>query len=329
MTDYRSLPQISYSDLALLARAPEVFKHHVVDGNKRKATKAMDFGSYFHMMVLEADEVDKHYYVSVFDEMPTGKYADFIQKQVELEQTGMLESEIFEEAKKHADLRHKDETIVKTLTEGDTGEFYDKFKKDLIAGTGKQLISKADKAKAEAMRESIRSHETARKYLFEMRADDKRKVYTELEVMWVAESQMGASVEVKSKIDRLIINTEKKRVLILDLKSTRGDNKKDFTSSLFKYQYQVQLMFYIAAASYYIQTELGQGITQYTFDGLFVAVKSDQPYQTHCFGLDDELKTEGESRYKELLEEYLTRLKNNQWRPFEYYENDGIITLSI
>ena len=62
-TEYHASPRLSKSKLDLIHKAPALYKFRVIDGNKRKETPALAFGTAAHMFCFERELLPSTYWV--------------------------------------------------------------------------------------------------------------------------------------------------------------------------------------------------------------------------------------------------------------------------
>jgi hypothetical protein len=137
-----------------------------------------------------------------------------------------------------------------------------------------------------------------------------------------------AGVDCKSLIDKCIIDEENKRIVLIDLKSTASIA--DFKSSVSKYGYRRQMMFYRLAINHYIRTILLDKFTDYSFECYIVALQTTENPLVEVFSFSkEELNKE-----LPIIADSLTRIKWHselgEWEHSkEYYEGNGVIEMTL
>lgn len=118
------------------------------------------------------------------------------------------------------------------------------YLKECFEKNGKIVISYENKMKAMEVVESLKTNKVTKKY-FDAYNNPNYDVFTQLPLYWQYKSDVYL-FNCKSLIDLLIIDNERKSILICDFKTTSGYTSQ-FESSFFSYRYDFQAEFYTKA----------------------------------------------------------------------------------
>jgi len=148
---------------------------------------------------------------------------------------------------------------------------------------------------AQAVKSALQNHPTANKLLFSQGNS---------EVMRAFEYN---GVRCKVKADRVPLGMD----VLVDLKTTKSANPKQFMSSVRRYRYHVQRAMYLAGFPERVEM-------------VFVAVETSAPYRVECYTLPPEVRDEGQRLFMRDLDIYRQCTQTGRW---PNYTNPGIIEL--
>ena len=151
------------------------------------------------------------------------------------------------------------------------------------------------------------------------------QVFTEKEVYFELASRNYLSqlevFECKAKIDRLIIDHERRSYKLIDLKST-SSLLELFPLSVEKYKYYRQMSFYLQACHQIVPPG-------YTLEGVYlVAIETTNYCRSRLFKLDTDYLDKGERDWRSLLRRVSYHYATNNWvNLWEELYNEGVYTL--
>lgn len=137
---------------------------------------------------------------------------------------------------------------------------------------------------------------------------DYLEVHNELEILW-SKRISGVMMELKSKLDKVIINHQTKEVFLIDLKTT-GKEVDLFIESFDKYNYLQQMTFYKNALEWYLKNVLG--LEDYTVQSPRIfAVETSGFFEARIYVIPT--KYLDPQPYEELLERIQWHRSKEQW----------------
>ena len=317
--NYYAKEQISNSDLGELKISPRRFmmrKQHEINTQK---SAAMELGSLIHGFALEPEK-----YIMADIAPVSGKMGEYIKAYFELEKVGTPEDKIADMAYQMSGFKpshSKPETVLKSFKNKEENVTFYNFLKD---ADGKIPLAAKDRQIIEGCLTSLKAHVVSNKLMFS--DDENTETFSEKEIYF---TQHG--VDCKSKLDRIVIDNDKKTITIADLKTTSGlvygecKKLKSKTGLLFRdwhttgflfnclqYGYYRQLAFYINA----IKSEY----PEYTVEAFIIAVDTKGSYDVAVYQLPKEWIEEGNKEIKSLLTEYKHYKETNNWNIKKGYE---------
>ena len=318
--NYYGREEISNSDLGELKMSPRRF---VMRKQQEMQTKsgAMQLGTLIHNFTLEPDK-----FIMADVEPVGGKMGEYIKAYFELEKVGTPEDQIPDMAYQMSGYKpshSKPETILKSFKNKEENV---KFYEFLKAADGKISLNQKDRQIIEGCLTSLRGHVVTNKLLFSEHTEDNIETFNEKEIFFTQ-----YEVECKSKLDRLIVDHDKKTVTIVDLKTTssqvygectplktntgilmRDWHVTGFMFSCLQYAYYRQLAFYINA----VQSEY----PDYDIESFIVAVDTKGAYDVAVYKLPKEWIEEGNNEIQCLLTEYKHYKETNNFNVKQGFE---------
>ena len=148
---------------------------------------------------------------------------------------------------------------------------------------------------------------------------DDLKAYNELEIYFKYKS-----VDCKSKIDRLIVDKAKKRITIVDFKTTSKKINK-FCESFVEYDYERQFAFYAIAVYEFLDKQIGlPDLPNYEVAIVCPIVSTKEPFESRIFAIPLERIGYCSAKIKEQLEDLDWHFNTKNWNyPKCYYEGEG------
>ena len=318
--NYYAKEQVSNSDLGELKMSPRRFmmrKQHEINTQK---SAAMELGSLIHGFALEPEK-----YVMADIAPVGGKMGEYIKAYFELEKVGTPEDKIADMAYQMSGYKpshSKPETVLKSFKNKEENVTFYNFLKE---ADGKIPLAAKDRQIIEGCLTSLRAHVVSNKLMFG-ETDENTEAFNEKEIYF---TQHGT--DCKSKLDRIIVDNDKKTVTIADLKTTSGlvygecKNIGSKTGLLFRdwhttgflfnclqYAYYRQLAFYINAAK--------AEYPDYDVQAFIIAVDTKGSYDVAVYQLPKEWIKEGNKEIKSLLTEYKHYKETNNWNIKKGYE---------
>ena len=318
-TDYYAKEDISNSDLSELKISPRRF---IMRKQQEMQTKsaAMELGTLIHKFTLEPDS-----FILADVEPVGGKMGEYIKAYFELEKVGTPEDQISDMAYQMSGYKpshSKPETILKSFRKKPENVAFYEFLKN---ADGKIALTLKDKQIVQSCLTSLRAHTVSSKLLFS-KTEENVESFNEHEIYF---KQHG--VNCKSKLDRIIVDHNKKSITLVDLKTTSNQvygectklkNKTGilmrdwhvtgFMFSCLQYSYYRQLAFYINA----IISEY----PDYDVEAFIVAVDTKGSYDVAVYKLPSEWIEEGNKEIKNLLSEYSYYKETNNFNIKQGFE---------
>jgi len=210
--EYFQREEISNSDLTNIRTSPKTFLMKK-QGQMNKSSKSMELGTLIHKWNLEPE-----LFAMADVEPVTGKMGKYIQAMseltmgLELDEKGLREmGDTAYMLAQFKESNTKKTTAFKSFLTKPENQAYFKF---LETSNGKLLMTQQDKNIVEGCSLGIRSHVVANKLVFneDLECHNEKEIYFQ---------QHG--VMCRSKLDRIIIDHENKKVTMVDLKTSRDD----------------------------------------------------------------------------------------------------------
>lgn len=304
MEEYFNNPRISNSSLKtinlLQGGSPKKFKKYVIDGKGISIeSPSLKNGKLIHKYV----ECPEDFIIDT-GVKPSEMMADWVQDAYDVSSVlGDLTNEIILSSKGVRYSNMKDEVkIINKFNE--EGLAYYEF---LKLKNNKVCLDLPTKFILEGVIESLKNNKEVNKALFVKELDDS-VYYNEFPIYW-----QYKGLELKSLLDRVIINYELKFATIIDLKTTSK------ALSLFKetfefYHYHRQLAFYKRA----LQEFLG---IEYAINCKIVAVETIGLFECNVFNVSEKSLQEGDEEWKGLLNQIIKHKEENSWDFSEEFKN--------
>lgn len=206
------------------------------------------------------------------------------------------------------------------------------FYKDLSDSGSKTIIHKNDASRAFYCAGLLRGNKYTSECLYPEDGEILTKVVLKFDI---------DGVECKGEIDQLVIDHKNKRIIPIDLKTT-GSDIYTFTTSFWKYRYDIQAAFYKNGVEECIKNKvLPDKYKDYTVEKYrFVVIESYPKHQPMVFEVDDDVENIGKfggvlsngkklEGYTQLIDRYKYHMKEDKWEyPREYYENSGVLKIT-
>lgn len=321
---YFQHPSISNSDLGLLNYSPRRFKAHK-DGEKGGISgPSLELGSLIHCLVLEPLEYNDRYIVVDMDP-PTDLMDCFLTKYITEERDSV---ELYKECYKTGAL--KEDTIKKRVEEALTAyTSYITAKKDFPE---KIVITPSTLHKANnCIMELYKNPRAFSLLCLDIPGQvsmEEQEIYWEMTIEEVV-------ISCKAKIDKMIIDSDKETIYLVDLKTTAENVYGQITSlssdpyknlytgylkSFFKYDYLRQLAFYSMA--------IRNKYPDYNIVVYNPVVSTVYPQAT-VYEISEHWLEHGQIKVMDSLYRYAYHKKNDVWEStMEEHRNNGVIKLN-
>lgn len=297
--------------------SPVLFKQHWDGLAPSLKTSSLEFGNLVHLAVLEPHlcnyviddtntppkirEIVKDLYQSVLSSVELAQAITGDEDGV-----GPMENHLY--GLLAACNRHsygntwKDETRMNKVMSGGSAYW------DLLRGSDKFVITRDQFNNLEACMDSLKNTSaTITEMLFRQQDDLEASYFNELEVHW---TDPLYSFPLKSKIDRLHLDHQRKEFSIIDLKTT-GKNLGLFPESFKTYHYARQIAFYEQAAFHWIYKKYG---THYMpGDHCICAVESRGSNRAGLFHMHVSTVEDGKYEMEDLLQRLDYHFTHNSW----------------
>lgn len=146
-------------------------------------------------------------------------------------------------------------------------------------------------------------------------------VYNETEIFW--EDYIGGEMmQLKSKLDKFVVNHDNKTITVIDLKST-GKPVDQFVDSFMNYNYGRQIAYYADAVMWYVENVLklkDYKLSKYSY---ILAVETYGVYEARVFAIPNEELTIYREEYIELLGRIQWHINMNEWYYPKGFEQFG------
>ena len=317
MNDYHKMTgYVSNSSLNVLENSPRRFKRFINGELVEEPTSYFTFGEAVHMYLLEPERFKKDVMVLEYTVPKTSQQKGFIEKFVELRENKVKTKEALKQAFESYYKPNKN-------WEARATEIFNNFKpyiKYLKYVKNKLIISPKIEEKIKSIAEEVKGHQIASKLLLDpsIVADNTLR-FNELVILWE-----WKGIPCKSMIDRLLIDKEKKLISVVDIKTT--SNFMDFKSSIDKYHYDRQLIFYSWAVYHDIEKIAGitkEELEEYDIEFIIVAIDKNST-EIRVFKYTNPTISKASEEIKSLLERAKWHIDNDKFDyPMEYYKTGG------
>lgn len=326
--------RISASALGVFEIDPKYFKNYI-DGLVDEETPSfMELGTKLHMYLLEPEEFKKNYI-----------YLDVVKPR------GDKQKE-FCELIANSKLKELQDSVINAynLTYATKGKSEEKIKQEALklynglssyveyvkrSKEYKDILNYSTISYLKTAKNAAEKHVAVKDMLFDEDSFiDKPNLFSknEMRIYWEHPTIEldGEKLVLKSIIDRLVIDHEKKVIKLIDLKTS--SNLHTFEESYSKYKYHRQMAFYWAAIHYYFKQEFeDKDIGDYSKETYIVAIQTpnnygkDYPIRCKVFPVIEEDLNKGIDEIEDLLNEIKWHIDENKWEHSRsYYENNGL-----
>lgn len=329
---YEDNSRVSNSSLGWFLISPKYYKD-MLDGTVvSKPSSAMETGSMIHMYLLQPEEFKKEYIILDFQAPTSAQQKQFCLDYIAIEAPRATEKAVAAFKANYSTAGKSEEKIAKeSLEMALKWKSYIKFIRN--SNQNKKVISWADMNMLIKIKNNVQKHKKANELLFNIVNSPSITANNEFHINWVwrlrKDDILGVdrtTINCKSLIDRLVIDQENKRIILIDIKTTVSVN--NFKKSFDEYDYGRQMAFYWYAIVWYIDNELKLDISDYTHETYIVAIQNNGSNECRVFEVPETKITEKSEKIKEIISNIDWHMNSNLWDfTKEYYEGDGVESL--
>lgn len=322
---YQDNSRISNSSLGWFMESPKYFRQRLDGKIEGETSKAMDKGTMIHMYLLQPDDFWKNYEILDFETPSSAQQKQFAETYAASKLVDPILRAV-EALSSAYSVKGKSED--KMATEGlEMASKLDSYIKYLAVDRSKAVISWSDLNMLKTIKENVRIHKKANELLLTVDNSPFVKQLSEFHINWeYPKHHNEQTILCKSLLDRVYINHETKKILLIDIKTT--SSIKDFKSSVDKYDYYRQMSYYWIALTWYFKNELNIDIDEYTADTYIVAIQSNGDYSVKVFKLNNDYITAKIPVIDTIVNNISYHMHTNSWEfSKNYYEGDGSETL--
>jgi len=317
---YEDVSRISNSSISLFKDSPRRLRNYLDGKESFKSTSSMELGTLIHSYVLEKDKFKDEYVVLTFETPSSSQQKQFCLDYIsDTSNKAVLKAATAFKNNYSTKGQSEENIAAKGLEMALKLKQYIKFLRLQESGA-KKPITWPQLSAAKQLEASIKLHKKANWLLYKSSEDPDLVTQSEMHINWDI-SINGIKIELKSLIDRFIVDHKNKHVILCDLKTT--SSIKDFRKSFDLYDYGRQLSFYWMALYWYFENVLKLDIEEYTHETVIVAVEPSSA-MVKVFEIPDSLILEKLTELKHILTEICWHMNENLWEfNKSYYDGDG------
>ena len=318
------IDHVSHSSLSALKISPQYFTKYI-NRELVQDSKYLDLGSAIHCYILENSKFYDRYIVSTVPVIGgmTGKFLEAVvenRKYVTIRVNNtpdefvlINDDHLYQHCYDISGFKTPIATVIKKL---DNQENID-YMEFLQQAEGKHILSQEEIETITQCAASAERHAVASNILNPIEAEPEK------EILWTHQG-----FKVKSIIDNLILDKEKKLVTVTDLKTT-SKSPYSFIRSYTSYGYYRQIAIYKLAVLDYL-AKLGEDPIEYDFKTYIVALQTTGLYECVVYEPDSLDLSIAIDEFESLLARLKWHQDHNHWDyPMEYYNNNGIIKIKL
>lgn len=322
---YQDNSRISNSSLGWFMESPRYYKDRLDGKIEGEKTKAMDNGTMIHLNLLQQSEFWKEYEILDFETPSSAQQKKFAEDYVATDATEHDLKAVAAFSNNYSIKgKSEDKIVAEALEMASKLESYIKY---LEVGNTKTVISWSDHNKVKTIEENVKRHKKANELLYGYEPSETIEVHNEFHINWEFPVNGITSYTIqmacKSLLDRVVIDHEAKKILLVDIKTT--SSIKDFSQSVEKYDYYRQMCYYWMALCWYFKHELKKDIEEYTQETYIVAIQTNNGYPVKVFKLNDDRITSKIELITQIISDIAYHTVACSWDfSREYYEGDGV-----
>jgi len=299
--------RISNSSLKYFEQSPLTFKRFLDSEIDQEEKQYFVRGKQIHMAILEPDEFKKNYTYLDYDTPKSEQQKGFCDSFVEnFALNSDEDTSLIIAYKENYKTPTKEDSILKdakTLKDKLSRyiEYLQKRKKV------KEVLSYTDWSRIQDLKEQTKKHKKANELLFNDELDT-REIHNELVIFW---EDPLYKLPCKSMLDRLIIDHENKKVILIDLKT--ANTFKDFKERCREFTYFRQLAFYWYAVNWYFINALNKNIADYEKETYIITLKTVDDPEVKVYNISEGSLLEGWDELATLLRDVEWHWTNDKW----------------
>ncbi len=335
---YRATQLDSSSSLKVFSQDRRKYYKLYVLGEKvpddESDTKASVMGRVVETLILEPELFDSRFCMSCIAKAPTGLMEAFVEalykhtKNATNEKGELSRSfeEIAKDAHKDSGFKHKFETVLEKFSGSDAEIYYREILD--IRSKGLTVVTGDDVTNAERIVTELKTNDITSKIINQV-SDNRYDVYNQLQI----EGYEIDGLQLKSMIDKIIVDNVKKTISVYDLKCVWAVEGFYDQYYLYRRAY-IQAYLYLEAARYW-KSEVG--LEDYTVEiPAFIVCDSINYYIPLIYTLYNTDINEAYSGFvhqgtkypgvETIIKDLIWAKKNAEWRISRVnYENSGIV----
>lgn len=333
--EYRAMDMDSSSSLKEFSIDRKKYYKKYVKGEKveEKDTLASTMGKLVETLLMEPDEFENRFYMSACAKTPTGLMLDFVEALYKFtleatdEEGNVIKTfeEISRDAYVESGFKIKYEKVIEKFVGSDAEIYYNEIRK--VRSGGLSVITVEDVTNAEKIVTELKTNETTSKVV-NLVNSARYEVFNQFQI----EGYQIGSLKMKSMLDKMVIDHDKKTVQIYDLKCV-------WSVENFYEEYYLYRRAYIQAYVYHRAVVSTIEFQDYeVLPPMFIVCDSTNYYSPLIYkltvqDLDDayngfQYKGKTYPGVQEIVKNLEWALENDKWNiSFVNYCNDGIVPL--
>lgn len=316
---YEDMNRISNSNIGwFIKKGPKYLKEML--NNEREGLKLpqLEKGTMIHEYILQPEEFWKDYIILDFEVPKVKQQKDFCEAYVS-------SLELLEDDKKLQAYRSSyTNTKSSQIALKEASELCEKYKnyiEYLKQHDTKKVISFADLNLLKNIKKNLEEHKKANELLYKY--SDTYEVHNEFHINWEYPNAFeDKELSCKSLLDRVMIDHENKKIILIDLKTTA--DVYNFQHSVEEFDYYRQLAYYWTAIAWYFKNELFIDIDEYEGETYIIAIQSYDNNEIRVFKIDEAELSNRLKTIDDAIKRIAWHKNNNLWEHTkEYYEGNG------
>jgi len=325
------IDHLSHSSLSALKVSPQFFVKYK-NKELNQTSRSLDIGLAIHCYILEEKKFYDRYIISTVPVIG-GMMGAFIEAMVENEKyvtESVYDStedtpaefvinsvdQLYQHCYEIAGFKIPLATVIAKL-ELEGNKSYLNFLREAI---GKIVLSYEEMGILVNCAETVKLHSVASNVL---NTTELSGAEPEKEILWTHKD-----FKMKSIIDNLILDKERKLVTIVDLKTT-AKSVYSFLRAYSSYGYYRQIAIYKLAVLDYLNS-LGEDPKEYDIKSYIVAVQTTGLFECVVYEPDNLDLSIAIDEFESLLSRFKWHQDHNRWDfPMEYYSNNGVIKIKL
>ena len=316
---YEDMNRISNSNIGwFIKKGPKYLKEML--NNEREGLKLpqLEKGTMIHEYILQPEEFWKDYIILDFEVPKVKQQKDFCEAYVS-------SLELLEDDKKLQAYRSSyTNTKSSQIALKEASELcnkYESYINYLKQKDDKKVISFADLNLLKTIKKNLEEHKKANELLYNF--PNTFEVHNEFHINWEYPNAFGdKELSCKSLLDRVMIDHENKKIILIDLKTTADIY--NFQHSVEAFDYYRQLTYYWTALAWYFKNELFLDIDEYEGETYIIAIQSYDGNEVRVFKIDEAELSNKLKVIDNAIKRIAWHKNNNLWEHTkEYYEGNG------